>query len=490
MMKNKENLSSRRHFISIGASSAAMLLGGAALAQTAAQTTAHTAKTSQASAEMLGNGDTFTFDSVESMKAAKDLKAGDIAYTLGFHQAGDDGDNAYLIVPSSNNSENGIQLDLSNGLAAKGLFPGGEYRVEQFGAIGIANSDSSSLKPDNTQAMQLAHNTGKVITYGAKHYYFSTVSIPTGGINGKGENTVLVSTDATAKDVITYQGVNEEGEHSANFSHFMLTRNTATQKVQGAGIRFIASSKNQSYSALVSKVKIENIPTGIHASSQVFYSIQDSLLSGYSKYGLYIEATNSETSLQNSLVQNNTLHSEFSDAIAVSYHAGNVNIINNNILGGSVGIDLTGNNSQTMVQITGNTLEGQNQNGIRFGSQASGLKTESDFSQVLVSQNRINATRTSGAAIYAAPTHFPLSDLSINNNLIRFLGDEDSVAAINLNNCSRFMVNNNTINCENGRGHRGIFVGEDCSSGVLSANHVILPLNGHTLNQSKTTTVV
>ncbi len=522
-MKNNEDLSSRRKFISLGASSAAMLLGGAVIAQSAIGQTTIGETIGEGiingTDDLLANGDVFTFDTVKSMRGDNALKLGDIAYTLGYHRAGDEGDNAYVIVGPMAGDDGGSILRLNNGLCAQGVFPGGKIRVEQFGAVGLAVSDRKTAFVDNTQAMVNAHSTGKVINYGAKHYYFSKLSIRGGGISGRGEETVLVSTDTSTQDIVTFQGANETVDKGATFKNFTLKIESNHQKSEGAGIKFNPLpkslfesaaehfSKESQFAVQVYNVKIQNIPTAIHMTHGAYYSIKDSFLSAYSEHGIYIDAiegegkregeagqSNNLENLRDSNIQNNIFDSQQPNAVAIAFHGGNVNVINNKIQGGKIGIELAPKQAQSMVQISGNTLQQQTQNSIRFATDKHSSTSPSShgtgFSQVLISQNRLNADHTNGAAIYIAPTHFTLGDLSINNNLIRFLGGEDSIAAITINNCTRFMVNNNTINCQNGKGHRGLYISEDCNSGILSANHVILPLNGHTLNLSATTTVV
>jgi len=425
-MKNFENVSSRRKFMTMGASTAAVLLGGAALS--------NTAKAGNINEDILANGTNIIHNSVKEMSADKNLKSGDTVSTLGYHQVGDDGDNVYVVVTHASLAvDGGSLIKLNNGLHAQALFPSGIIRVEQFGAIGVEeNMQGGSI--DNTKAMASAHNTGKVITYGAKRYQFSTLSIAAGGIVGQGSNTILSSTDSSTKDVISYLA-NEDS--AAIFKNFTLALNTPNQKSVGAGISLTDNSNHNELTNDIENVTINDMPT------------------------------------------------------AIKFYSSATKIVNNKIHGGSVGIELLLSSNQPLAYITGNRFEQQTANAISITSQnALSNNNQDDFSQVLISQNQINANKTAGAAINIAPTHSSLEDLSINNNLIRFQGKEQALAAISISNATHFMVNNNTINCQKGAGHRGLYISEDCNSGILSANHVILPLNGHTLNLSATTTVV
>ena len=87
-MKNIENISSRRKFMTMGASTAAVLLGGAALTNKAQATSIN--------GNVLSNGTSVIHSNVKCMVADNSLKLGDSISTLGYHQIGDDGDNIYI----------------------------------------------------------------------------------------------------------------------------------------------------------------------------------------------------------------------------------------------------------------------------------------------------------------------------------------------------------------------------------------------------------
>jgi len=483
-MKNFENTSSRRKFMTMGVSSAAVLLGGAALTHRAQAGSAQ-------NNNMLSNGTTITHSHVKAMTSDANLKIGDTVCTLGYHKVGDDGDNIYIIGSNTSTDDGGSIISLKNGLNAQGIFPGGIIRVEQFGAVGFTQANQAEASIDNSAAMTNAHKTGQVITYGAKQYRFNTLVIPFGGIIGRGDSTILVSTDTSTKDIVSYQGLVNHNEVSGIFKDFSLKVGSSNQKTAGAGIKFAYLKGSNNYTSHIQNVNIKNIPTSIHTNNASFYTIKDSYLSAYSRHGIFVDVVNKFTHERDSNIENNVLDSKLASAVAIKYHGGSIKVANNKISGGLIGIDLSPVNASPMAQITGNVIEKQKENSIRFTTQTKLTANENtDFTQLLISQNRLDASTTKGAAIFISPNSFTLGDLSINNNLIRFHGDAQAVAAIDINNSTRFMINNNTVNCHNGTGHRGIHISEDCSSGILSINHVILPLNGHTLNLSATTTSV
>jgi len=82
---------------------------------------------------------------VSSMIADTSLTIGDFVQTVGYTTAGDGGDNSYEIVAgSTGTNDGGSFIDLDNGNQAKGLFPGGDFIVNQWGASRLA-SDSFNV---------------------------------------------------------------------------------------------------------------------------------------------------------------------------------------------------------------------------------------------------------------------------------------------------------------------------------------------------------
>lgn len=80
------------------------------------------------------------FSNVAAMVAFAELKIGDRVRTVGYHTSGDRGANAYEVVAAgTGTADGGLYIDLTgSSLQAKGLFPDGHMRPEQFGARGDA----------------------------------------------------------------------------------------------------------------------------------------------------------------------------------------------------------------------------------------------------------------------------------------------------------------------------------------------------------------
>ncbi|MBL4911296.1 MAG: hypothetical protein JKX78_14950 [Alteromonadaceae bacterium] len=483
-MKNIEKTSSRRKFMVMGASSAAVLFGGAALSSSA-----HAVKTLKPA---LTNENAITHINIDEMKTDQLLKIGDTVHTLGYHHAGDEGDNIYQIVANNMHSDDGgsyIHLT-KTGLTAKAIFSDGIIRAEQFGIIGVNNANETNLADANTLAMTQAHQTGRVIHYGAKYYHFLTLTIAAGGIIGQGDKTVLMSADHSAKNIITYQGLAKTAFKSDNntdgtFKNFLLTVNDNVNKEGGAGLKLAANTTKNNYNAQLSQLSIKNIPTSIYVNNEVSYCIKDCFIADYTSVGILIENNSNIMNEHHNTITYNTLITKQPFAKGIAYQGGYTNISHNKISGGEIGIEISPAYVPVVAIISKNTIEQQSLHAIGFKSDIDILGENK--SQLIISQNSLNAATISGAAINITPTHYLLTDLSINNNMIRFGGDKNAIAAINIHNSTGFMINHNSINCEQGLGYRGVYIAQNCNSGMLSANNVVLPLNGHTLNLSITT---
>lgn len=88
----------------------------------------------------------YYFDTVADMKAYQELKAGDMAITLGYYEANDGGEAEYVIVDDETLVDDGGSIHvLTNGLRAKLIVK--EIYVEMFGAKGNNNNnDTQALK--------------------------------------------------------------------------------------------------------------------------------------------------------------------------------------------------------------------------------------------------------------------------------------------------------------------------------------------------------
>ena len=102
-----------------------------------------------------------TFAHEAALIGATDLNEGDIVATAGYAAPGDYGGNVFRIVPAGTGSAP-IYLDLSSGLQAQRLFPGGVVTPEQFGAVPGANGQVIADAIE-AAAQAAAHIHGRVV---------------------------------------------------------------------------------------------------------------------------------------------------------------------------------------------------------------------------------------------------------------------------------------------------------------------------------------
>lgn len=87
------------------------------------------------------------FPNVQAVKDATFLQTGDIVEWVGYTTAGDGGGNKGEIVAAGTGTDDGgSYIDLpGSGLQARGLFPGGEIRLEQFGYPSLSTARANAL---------------------------------------------------------------------------------------------------------------------------------------------------------------------------------------------------------------------------------------------------------------------------------------------------------------------------------------------------------
>lgn len=443
---------SRRKFFAIGATSFAALIGHKAVAQNPNQQDARLAAAS-ADNKNLHNKTPIQFTSVVQMQQATNLTVGDVVNTISYYDVGNSstigGGNQYLIVKDNHlKIDNGAVIKLKNGLQAKALFANEQIQIEQFGVISGENLSESQIKR-NGQAMNLAHALGKVVHYAGKNYLFNSLTINQGGIQGQ------VGTKLTATN--TDSAINIEG---AQISQIQLNNFTLTSRHPNQTTGIKTTNNDNKVNLRVSQVAFINL-----------------------KQGLALNDGNQLT------INNNQFNQMSQSAITISGVIQDLNISHNTIIDGNYGIQLLPSSSHMMANINSNTISNQNTSAIYLATATTQNKNQAQSAGLLnINQNQIVVQQ--GAAIVITPQQ-TLKDLSINNNQINAATDKQiAQGVIAIHNSQNFIVNNNIINCQQGKGYRGIYISEDCNSGILNANHVMLPQNGHTLNLSKTTTQV
>lgn len=115
----------------------------------------------------------YYFDTVADMKAYQELKEGDMAITLGYYEANDNGGAQYMIVDGNYTDNGGSYHELTNGLFATLIINDNKINIKQFGAKADGVTDDT-LSIQN--AIDIAKNTKKNIIF-QKGTYIITNSI-------------------------------------------------------------------------------------------------------------------------------------------------------------------------------------------------------------------------------------------------------------------------------------------------------------------------
>ena len=176
-----------------------------------------------------------------ALKSATNLTIGDFVVTTGYNANGDSGDNTYEIVAAATGTDDGGSfIDLAgSGLQAKGLFPGGEVRVAQFGG----NLDAALA----IRAVELGTETIGVS---------SAVSISTTrNLTGQGVSQSIIDA-STVGEALTLTGA----AHS-NFSDFTMSSDVWSDGISGGG-------SNLTFD----KVRFLNLTTAIEITEDAFWS--------------------------------------------------------------------------------------------------------------------------------------------------------------------------------------------------------------------------
>lgn len=135
----------------------------------------------------------YYFNNVAEMKVSN-LKANDVAITMGYYEANDGGSAIYKIVDSASETE--LQESLDNNKYANLVLVDNVINIKQLGARGNNSTDDTTI-------IQKAINTGKSIFFPSGNYLVSSLDCNDSNINirgnGRSTTTLRAKTSDTAR---------------------------------------------------------------------------------------------------------------------------------------------------------------------------------------------------------------------------------------------------------------------------------------------------
>jgi len=302
--------------------------------------------------------------------------------------------------------------------------------VKDFGAVGDGVTD-------DTAAMQLAHNTSKLVYYPTGTYKFTTLTnITAGGIVGDGQTqSVLLSTDTTSADLITFIGASVGGPANAlTFQDFMLKGQVgqAIPKTTGSGIK-IAPTPNENTYAYASNVTINGVPVGFDFVRASFFTLIGCKLLAYTISGVQV-ANGWNNDAGDSSIIGCAFSCPYSGGSLPAgirqFSSGGLRVIGNKFLGGNYGYlmqytdsDGAGTNTGNLV-ISANSIELFYSNAIAL-TKVSGSLTS--FVNVAITGNQIAvAQATPSAFLIVTDSNSFLQNVSITGNIMQLPGTTNS----------------------------------------------------------------
>jgi hypothetical protein len=299
--------------------------------------------------------------------------------------------------------------------------------VKDFGAVGNGVAD-------DTAAMQAAHNTGQIVYYPPGTYKFTTLtSITAGGIIGAGQTqTILLSTNTTSADLITFTGPSVGGpQNSLTFRDFML-QGQAPTKTAGAGIKIAPATSDNIY-AFASNVTVSYVPTGFDFVRASFFKLIACNLLAYSVAGVQVANANNNDAGDSEIIgcAFSTPYSGGSFSAGVKHlSSGGLRIVGNKFLGGNYGYWLNYTDSDgaatntSIVIISGNSIENFHTNAISLTKVSASLTS---FKNVVIADNEIAvALATPSAFLIASDSGAWLQSVTITGNVLQLPGVTNS----------------------------------------------------------------
>jgi parallel beta-helix repeat protein len=349
--------------------------------------------------------------------------------------------------------------------------------VKDFGAVGDGVTN-------DTAAMQLAHNTGKLIYYPSGTYLFSTLTFASGGIVGDGIGQTLLKSNTTlAEDGILYTGqsVDLSGQLAAPtpmFRDFALE--AVNVKTGGGGINFNPAAGENLF-ATIDSVKVFNFPISLKFTSASLWTVNNCKLLQYTHAGIQVENVNDpdrgDSQVTSCLFSTNQASG---NRYGILIHtSGGLKITGNKFIAGQSGIVLAYNGAVTTgdLLITGNSIENQANYAV-YLSRDSGV---SSYGAITITGNQIAIV---GSGVEVDNTG-AISQLTVSGNNISLTSGAGY--CVRLLACDIFNISGNNF-IGNGGTPTGIVIAAASDFGKVGKNTyrtLTVPID----NQSSTTFV-
>ena len=302
--------------------------------------------------------------------------------------------------------------------------------VKDFGATGDGSTD-------DTAAMQLAHNTGKMVYYPAGTYKFSTLATPitAGGIIGAGKGlSILSSTDTTTANLMTFSADFVSGVPGTilTFRDFTLIGQGAGSKTTGAGIQITAPTADNQYASFIGCMFLY-CPIGIDFLRASLWKVASCDFLGYKVAGVQVANVFNNDAGDGSVsgCLFNTPYSGGSFPTGVLHKsAGGMKVVGNKFLGGNYGYLLAYTDSAASglstsdLHITANSIENFYSAAIALTRISAGLAS---FLNVTIAGNQIAVAKaTPTAYLITSDSSAFLQTVSITGNTFQLPGTTNS----------------------------------------------------------------
>jgi hypothetical protein len=354
-------------------------------------------------------------------------------------------------------SSSGVTLDFSAG------FDGGMYYcIESAGPVVLDRV--AEVFPewfgakvggtDCTDAMSRAHATGRPVHYGRGSYWFTSFSIPNGGIvGGDRERTFLFCTDTSATNAI-----NVTATLPTVFRGFQL--GAAGAKVGAVGINVNPGAGLENNGLLIQDCSFISFAQHLLLDRCVYYNVSRCTFKNHTTAAISL-SNNTNPDGGDGNITENVFLAGASGFNIIWRSGGGLRVSRNKILNGAnaifINADLPASTSDLFIE--NNSIENQTGSGITL-ARASGI---GGLTSVSISGNQFagSLTPVQGGSL---PAGF-INDLQVINNQFQLIGGN----GVTLANVTNPTVSGNQFVAVTGS-PTGVNIAASCTGGVVGVN--------------------